>query len=412
MSKSISIFGNEFPVSWDIRSLLNKCQNYKGVKRFIRSLSCLFFLYEDSSYMVLPVKFLQVSKNCKDLSSFLTGQLGECPSGVLISKDGSDVLEIGIIYEPVVTLLVFYENFTYSTINFQGNEVEKSSPIPIGINEGKLLSFQFSYPYMLAYLEMEGSICVYLARFIRKEKLWSVQCKIPSLSRAIVRKTSLYFLLDDGLYGCSLDETGQRKFARPLSPVYIEPHLHLVHSMNFLFVFSEESQELIQVENKSLTKIPIGQEIKTPSDVFTIGPIVFFLMPYSIITFSLITRDIEIIEIDKKTQKWIISLDPSFGAALLGEISFSISKADLPPCINLQAGKESLLNQMRKVKEETGTVAASLLLLSSRSPYIASTLLEEEIKNEISSNPQPGSIQEYMKPALTKLYSLLKERPA
>ena len=112
-----------------------------------------------------------------------------------------------------------------------------------------------------------------------------------------------------------------------------------------------------------------------------------------------------------KTDEWIVSFDNSYGAVILGNKSFSICRANIPPLINLFAPKNELKEELKKAKEATGTVATPIILMANRSPYLAATLMKDELQAEISTNPIPGSMQEFLRPTLVKINTLLKEKP-
>ena len=95
----------------------------------------------------------------------------------------------------------------------------------------------------------------------------------------------------------------------------------------------------------------------------------------------------------------------------IGKSAFTVSKADIGPLINLYSEEAELLAQMRKAKQTAGTVAAPIMLLANRSPYLAATIMADDIANECERAAVPGTIQESVRPMLLRLNDLLLHKP-
>ena len=407
MTSNLIDWGMEFPIPGNIPTILNLCKEIKQIKKFIRTLLSIFFLYEDNSFLILPIKIFQSSKSCNEIIEFLNNLNLEIPNGIYYQKEENKILEIGSYCENNPIFYLFYENLTYSTFLITNNNIEKKNNYEqIGINLLNLISIQFQYPYLTILNQNNNDILVNSCNFSKKEKIWSIQTKLPEKCKVIIHYPSIYFLSYSKLYGCSFDDLGQRQFPRPLTTILENSNLIYIKSLNNFYLFDSNISTILRIEGLTITKTEIDKNCNNCKKIVSMGSKIFCLFNNKILSYDLTSRTLDNPLEVPNTEKWLISLESSYGLVFLGNISKTISKCELPPFINLFAPNEELYNQMKKIKETTKTVAGPLLLLSNRSPDLAITLMYDDIIKEISNNYSSETIQSAVQ---ENLKSLIKE---
>jgi hypothetical protein len=141
------------------------------------------------------------------------------------------------------------------------------------------------------------------------------------------------------------------------------------------------------------------------------GNRVFRLSPNLIEAIDAVSGDVVLSESVLNTPEWITSFEQNYGAVFVGSKSFTISKTEIGPLVNLRAPRAELLELMKKANDNVGSVSGGIILLSDRSPYLAVSLAADEIAKEVSHPPVPGTIQSHVRPVLTRINELLQNKP-
>jgi hypothetical protein len=194
-------------------------------------------------------------------------------------------------------------------------------------------------------------------------------------------------------------------------PVIVGAVVRVYTEASFL-VYKVDTHQIAEVTGR---KVKILCSLKTDavySQMIAIGNRTIGLSQNSIDSFDIISGDNASTFSVAPTEKWILSVEPSYGIVAVGTKSYTISKAGIGPYITLYGRKEYVVDELRKVKEKAGTVAAPLLLMSNRSTYLAAVLSADDIAKEIQNQPLPGSIQDCVRPMVMTLHDLLLHKPA
>lgn len=427
-------WGAEFPVSSSISPILYLLTHkFKKMRSFIRVLHSILFLYEDSSILILPIAALQTRESIQQIKHYIETQEKPPPS-ILYYENKSPVVDAFSLIstdqksDKLPIFIVFKEDFKYDIIRTTNDKsiVFKSNE-PMTIHDGILRKVEIQNNFITIVTqqaeadsstedhEKSNKYTVYSGSFSLSNygaSSWALQCEIDQIPITIfARVPTLYFLKNDGVYGCSLDSKGYRRFPRPLTPISLNDHFLKVISLQGFYVFDTLTLTIFQVVGKNLRKICLVQCHEKILSIILIGSRVFALTENSIFAFDILTGDlIQKLNVEN-TQNWITSLEESYGLVFSGGKNYTLSKTEIPPLINLYADKSQLISQMMKVEKNVGTVAAPILLLSNRSPYLAATLLADEVNKEVNQPAIEGSMQAQIKPTLEKLNHLLNNRP-
>ena len=428
-------WGAEFPVSTSISPILYLfTHKFKKLRSFIRVLHSILFLYEDSSILVLPIASLQTRDSIQQIQKFVETREKPPPS-ILYYENKCRVVDAISLpsndskNDKLPIFIVFKENFKYDLIRTTNDKsIAFKSDEPMTLQDGILCHVVIQSNFIsiitrprqdtknetneqdehIKYTVYFGSFS--LSNYIASS--WGLQCEIDEIPSTIyARVPTLYFLKHDGVYGCSLDTKGYRRFPRPLTPISLSDHYLKVISLQGFYIFDTNSLTIYQIVGKNLQKIcPVHCDEKILS-LILIGSRVFALSEDSIFVFDILTGDLVHKLNTEKAQSWITSLEESYGLVFSGGKNYTLSKTEIPPLINLYADRNELMNQMMKVQKNVGTVAAPILLLSNRSPYLAATLLSDEINKEVNQPAIEGSMQAQIKPTLERLNHLLNNVP-
>lgn len=428
-------WGAEFPVSTNIPPILYLfTHEFKKVRSFIRVLHSILFLYEDSSILVLPIAALQTRESIQQIKQYVETRENPPPT-ILYYENKFRVIDAISLpsNDPkgnkLPIFIVFKEDFKYDIIRTTNDKsILLKSNEPMTILDGILCHVVIQNNYIsiitrpaddkqketdeqdkhIKYTVYFGSFS--LTNYVASS--WALQCEIDEIPLTIYASIpTLYFLKRDGVYGCSLDSKGYRRFPRPLTPISLNDHYLKVISLQGFYIFDAKQLTIFQVVGKNLQKICLVHCNENIISLILIGSRVFALTEESIYAFDILTGDLVHKLNTEKTNSWKTSLEESYGLVFSGGKNYTLSKTEIPPLINLYADKTELMNQMMKVQKNVGTVAAPILLLSNRSPYLAATLLSDEINKEVNQPAIDGSMQAQIKPTLERLNHLLNNSP-
>ncbi|OHT06039.1 hypothetical protein TRFO_05680 [Tritrichomonas foetus] len=415
-------WGSEFPVSGNIQQILYSfTHKFKKLRTFIRALHSICFLYEDSTIIILPVAVLQTKASLQTIQQFLDTKK-DPPSSILYYENKIPVVDV-ISLSPqsdviLPDFLIYKENFTFDLIRTQNDksiQLKLNEPMTIHDSFLKRVSINNGFISIVTQRENESKYTIYSAQYSTNHQVsaWALQCVVDFVPSLIfTRQPTLYVYQqsDSGIFGCSLDSKGYRRFPRPLTLVCQNDDFIPVHSLIGFYIFDKTNSTILQISGKNTKKVCSLNSGKI-LEICLLGSRVFALTQNSIVTHDILTGEAIHTMSVPNTESWKISLDESYGIVFCGAKNYTVSKTEIPPLINLYAEKSELMNQMMKVNQTVGTVAAPILLLSNRSPYLATTLLSEEINNEVQKSYTETSIQGQVRPTLEKLNELLKHKP-
>jgi hypothetical protein len=241
---------------------------------------------------------------------------------------------------------------------------------------------------------------------------WALQCEFEGHFDVGIEPPALYFINPSGLYGCSLDHSGRRRFPRPLVPVIRKPVIR-VRSLNLSLVFNPDTKEVLEVMGRALRRFSLLAYDGTASykALVALGNRIFGAAEESIDTFDLVSGELIDSVAVPKTEKWIVSLEKSYGAVFVGTKSFTVSRGEVGPFINLYGPSTQVMAQLQKAKDRVGTVAVPILMMANRSTYLAAVLNQDDVATECRKQTAPGTIQEHIHPTLMKLHDLLLNKP-
>ena len=412
---SLIEWGSEFPISGNIQRLLESIvHSYKPLKQMIRSLTVMVFLFEDSSVLVLPVSYLQSNQNIHALADFIKTKEDNAPDGVYYMKNDSKVVDLVSASDSTSAFAVFKEDFTYDIITMEKDGVVQIRRNErLGLNGGQPKRIVIQNNVIGVVCEIEEKLSIFCAKFELNGVIngWALQCHVNEICDIFIHPPCLYILKGDGIHGCALDDKGLRKFSRSLVEV-LPGKLIAVSSFTGLYVLNTETLEVFRIVGKKKTLMcQLKTEEKDIEKVLVIGNRIFAVSSKAITSFELVSGEVVAILEVPLTEHWITSLDRSYGAVFIGAKCFTVSKTEIAPLINLYGNRDELLKQMKSVSQRVGTVAAPIMIVANRSPFLAATLLEDEIANECEKPPTPGSLQEKVHPILIKLNYLLLRKP-
>jgi hypothetical protein len=202
-----------------------------------------------------------------------------------------------------------------------------------------------------------------------------------------------------------------REVPRELTPI-VSGSFRPLRTFTDFAVVNVDTLELSLVKGRNLKCITTLVTEKVDfQELFLIGNRIFGLAPNLIDVFDAVTGRLVMSKAVDNTDRWFVSFEQNFGAVFVGAKSFTISKSEITPLINLAAPRRELVELMRKAHENVGSVAAGIVLVADRSPYLAVTLAEPEIQKELSVVAPQGTIQSHVAPILTRLNDLLRNRP-
>ena len=407
----LSEFGTDFPVTGGLKNVFDKCKQHKKVKKFIRTLISVCYLYEDNTILIIPLSALQTTQLCRIVTEYLSDTTLQMPMGIYYAQLTNIILDCCSIPGDIPKYLFVQDNSTLRYISISEDYQINVNTETIKIS-GNIISSSIQYPYVICQTKSEdGKYNVYASSLLNLNKNFSIQCQTENISDFYICSPTLYSIDQTGIKGCAFDETGQRQFPRKLNLVLEAENLIHVKTLSDFYVFDNNTVELIKIQGKTIIRTKLDERVKDSKKLFVLGPYLFCLPENSIITLDFISGEFKSDMIVPKTDEWLISLEKSYGAVCIGEKSFSISRTNVPPLINLYANPSELKEELKIAKEATGTVATPIILMANRSPYLAATLMKDEIENEINSTPPPGSMKEFLRPSLFKIHKLLQEKP-
>ena len=407
----LSEFGTDFPVSGGLKNVFDKCRQHKKVKKFIRTLISVCYLYEDNTILVIPLSVLQTTQLCRVITDFLSDTTMQMPMGIYYAQISNNILDCCSIPGDIPKFLFVQDNLTLRFITISEEFQVNVNTETIKIS-GNIVRSSIHYPYIVCQTRSEdGKYNIYATSLLNMNKNYSIQCQTETESDFYIYPPTLYSVDKGGIKGCSFDETGQRQFPRKLNSVLEAENLIHVNTLSGFYVFDRNSVEIIKIQGKTITRMKLDDKVKNCKQLFVLGPYIFCLLEDSIITLDFISGELKSEMNVPKTEEWLVSLEKSYGAVCIGEKSFSISRTNVPPLINLFASPSELKEELKIAKEATGTVATPIILMANRSPYLAATMMKDEIEKEISSAPPPGSMKEFLRPSLLKIHKLLQEKP-
>lgn len=402
-------FGNEFPTTGNTKQILNEMINSKPLVNLVRILNAIVFVY-DFSYIVLPVQALQNTAFLHTIHDFIANN-ENVPENIVYKKNEAKIIDVRT--NNLDEVLLFMENYMYDVVNVGADgKVDITEQINLTINEGELKRVFLNNNIITLLTKNSQNYHVYSAVFLRNEPItkWGFQCEVEEECEIYTCSHVLYVIKKDGVYGCALDEDGNRRFPRLLNLIFQTNSFLIVKSITDLYIFNKEDQKIYQINGKSACTI-CNLDVSDVSNMIFIENYIYALSSSSIFVFSSITGELINQQDVPECKQWIISLEQSYGIVLIGSKSFAISKYDIPPRINLNSEDDELIRNMEMIIKKTGTVIPSLLQLSLRSPVLAITMLENEIKNELKTNYPIKSLQNLAKPSLQKLYELIQSKP-
>ena len=413
---SLVEWGREFPVSGNIPSVLDSIvHSFRPLRSLVRSLTVIVFLFEDSSLLALPVSFLQSVRNVQDLQAFVSGG-GSVPNGVVFKENSVKVVELVSVSDSAPVFFAFKEDFTYDVIATEKDGsliVREGEQTGLSAEMGEIKRIVVENSVVSALCECDGKIRVFSAKVKCGSPIsgWSLQCEVDEVCEVVNQPPCLYVVKSDGVYGCALDEKGLRRFARPLSEV-AKGRFVRVRCFSGFYVCDRETLEISRIAGKQrIGMCKLETENRGIQELVALGNRVFALSPHLIEMFDLVTGSLVSSFEQPGTEKWITSVESNFGLVFVGAKCFTVSRTDVAPLINLYTDEKEMLRQMRSVKQSVGTVAAPILIMANRSPYLAAKLMAEDIANECEKPPIPGTLQEKVRPMLMKLNDLLLHKP-
>jgi hypothetical protein len=415
---SLIPWGSEFPVSGNIPNILDSIvHRLRPVRSVIRTLFNITFLFEDSTLLIIPVRVLQSAHACQALRNYLANPTNPLPDDLYFLKAGSAIVSIQVVYEPEDPdpfFVIFKADFTYDTLHLKAEAIVRSpEPVMLTIQEGELRQVYIKNGFIALVTETEAKFTVYCARFQGANELitgWALQTELTALCEIDIQPPALYFFKPEGLFGCSLDHSGRRRFPRPLVPVISDPVVSIQSPSQFL-VFSKATREISEVTGRKAKAIVRLDGQNDYQAMVVLGNRAFAVADEAIDTCDVVTGEIVTSMAVPKTEKWIVSLEESYGLVFVGTKSFTISKAEVGPYIALYAPKGVLLGELKKARYQVGTVAAAILMMANRSGYLAAMINKDDIAVECRKQSPPGSLQEHVRPVLMKLHDLLQNKP-
>lgn len=407
---NLTEFGNDFPISNGIKSVLDRCKSYKPVVRFVRTLLAVCYVYDDNSILILPLRLLQTSKACREIAEYISNPQSKTYTGILFTKYSGKIREVSSLPGDIPKFMVILESGDAYTYVFPIDSDPVTSTKRFNL-AGLIESCKIYYPYIVCYIKESEKCIVYAATLLNENLKWSKQCITAEINPFVVQAPSIYIIKEDGLYGCALDETGQRIFPRELTKVFDGKGLVPIRMTKGLFLYYPETSEILKIEGKKITRSKLNEKACDAQILFAIGPVLIGLCQKSIIEFDFVSGQLKYEKEVAETKNWILSLESSYGAVMFGSVSYSLANSSVPPLINLFASPKEIKDQLMHAKTATGTVATPIILMANRSPYLAATLMKDELKAELSITPAPGSMQEFLRPALQKINALLQNKP-
>lgn len=409
---ALTEFGAEFPVSFNIKGIFEKARQFKPLRSLIRNLTSVLFLYDDDSILIIPVRVLQSSKSCSDITSYLENQTQAVPEGIFTKSFGKKVYDLVTLDSKQSTYLVGLEGGDLLKIALQENGEFFTSVSNLQLNVEGLVSLQIRLPYLIAFTKNGEKYSIYVSKYSETKK-WGYQCVVDKEMQCYVVPPSLYLYDDNKIYGCSLDETGYRKFPRDPILIYESESLKPVKSLDMLNFFDSSKSELLTLTGKTIKNRKFDDSANGAQQYVLLGPVLFALFNDKISSFNYVAGDPRASQTVGECEEWHTSLEESYGAVFAADrqSAFCVSRTELPPLIDLNADRAGLLRQMRQAEAAAGTVAVPVMLLSSRSCFLAATLMADDIERELQGVPAPGSIQEHLRPALLRLSEILAQKP-
>jgi hypothetical protein len=411
-------WGREFPVSGNIPQLLDTIINrFRPVRTVIRTLYHITFLFKDSSLLIIPVKFLQSLPACQTLRSYLLNPTNPLPETLFHRPPPQfSIVSLQIVYDLDQSdpfFVLFRDNFTYDVLRITPEAVlPEPETMLLTMQEGTLRQVSVQSGLIALMTETDGKFTVYCAKFHLLDPIsgWSLQCELDSECEVDIQPPCIYFWRPDGLFGCSLDQTGRRRFPRPLVSV-LGGSVVRVQTFGQFLAYDNATREIVEVygKNKKVCTTLAGEG--EYCDMVLLGNRLFAVGKTEIAVFDVVSGECVGQVGVPRTEQWIISANRSYGAVFIGSRAFTVSKAEVGPYISLHGSRGLIVSQLKKAKEAVGTVAAPVLMMANRSPYLAAVLNADDIAAECRRRGAPGTIQEFVRPTLLKLHDLLLNKP-
>jgi hypothetical protein len=311
-------------------------------------------------------------------------------------------------------IVIFKENATYDVIR-AGPETNyrEDENVPMKLPAGRLRKIFLQSGAVAVIVENDARFFVYSAQFSLFEPMnrWTIQCEVPHVCDIGIHPPVLYVLHDGGISGCAFDSTMTREFPRALTSIAAGSFRPLRTFTDFAVV-NVDTHELSLVKGRNIKRIALLTTEKLDfQELFLIGNRLFKLALNALDVFDAATGGLVMSKAVDNTERWLTSFEQSFGAVFVGARSFTVSKSEIAPLVNLAAPKRDLVELMRKANKNVGSVAAGIVLVADRSPYLVVTLAEQEIEKELSMAAPQGTIQSHVAPILARLNVLMRDRP-
>jgi hypothetical protein len=282
------------------------------------------------------------------------------------------------------------------------------------MQEGQLRRVTIQSGLIALMIETDGKFPVYCAKFNLLNPIsgWALQCETDSECELDIQPPCLYLWRPDGLYGCALDQTGRRRFPRPLVPVMTGAVVR-VETLGQFLAYDNVTHEIVEVYGKNkrvCTTLAIANV--EYSAMVVLGNRVFATAEKEISVLDFVSGEVIAQTEVPKTEKWIVNVNRSYGAVFIGSRAFTVSRSEVGPYITLYGSRGLIVSELKKAKQTVGTVAAPVLMMANRSTYLAAILNADDIATECRRRSPPGTIQEHVRPTLLKLHDLLLNKPA
>lgn len=431
MSYTLCNWGKEFPVDASI-FLTSLVSRDVRVKQMLRTLTSIFFLYEDNSILIIPVEILQSKKECESILKYLNGKNDKLSPKVFYKLFATKVI---IVFSCNFdqTYITINVDYTYDKISVTPNGIEhilSNEPLSSNDINGRLISASFQYPYLILTTERSKKYTVYSSLFfnldgsIIPQPNFGNQCQISPNSLPIIcpSKNLLAILTDTGISGCAFDSTGQRIFPRSLQEIIKKSGFIPIEPLNRGYILDVESGNIHLLSNcdptNSLSPLPIFKHIdlqigesNSILKAFLIHGSIFLLTKVSIQVYELMNCSLIHSWDTPPTDQWMLSLDSTYGAVMLGKAFYTIAKIEVPPALDLYAEPNELREQMNSIEAKTGSVAGAITVLAERSLYYGAAFNVDAIGEEINTIPPKMSLKNEVRPTLIELYDLLLHQP-
>jgi hypothetical protein len=415
---NLTEWGREFPVTGSIQHLLDSiAHRFRPLTVVSRTLHAVSFLFDDSSVLILPFKFFQNSQYCQTLRAFIANPSLSPPEGKFFIQFDSPVIgffSIDPTAESVPMVIVFKENGTYDIIR-AGPETNyrEDQNVALNLPQGQMRRIFVQNGMVAVIIEDDGHFFVYSARFSLFEPMnrWTLQCEVPGVCHLDIQPPVLYVLDGTGISGCAFDASSNRQFPRALTRIADGKFIR-VRSFADFAVYNPENSQILVVRVRKMKRVStLRSERNDFQELFLIGNRIFRLSPDLVEVIDAVSGETIRSETVWNTPRWITSFEPNYGAVFIGSRSFTISKTEIAPLINLRAPRGELLDLMKKAKDNIGSIAGAIVLMSDRSPYLAVSLAADDIAREVADPPAPGTIQATVRPVLSRINSLLQNKP-